>query len=53
VLVFVGLKMVASDWVKISALVSLGVIVALLGVAIVASLRSANRPNLDAPGSAA
>jgi len=53
VLVFVGLKMVASDWVKSSALVSLGVIVALLGVAIVASLRSANRPNLDAPGSAA
>jgi len=53
VLVFVGLKMVVAEWVKISALVSLGVIVLVLGAAIIASLRSANRPNLDAPGSAA
>lgn len=53
VLVFVGLKMVVSEWVKISALVSLGVIVVLLGAAVVVSLRTADRRNLDAPGSAA
>ncbi|HET9326228.1 MAG TPA: TerC family protein, partial [Candidatus Eisenbacteria bacterium] len=53
VLIFVGLKMVLSEWVKISALASLGVIIVVLGVAVVASLRSAKRANLDAPGSAA
>jgi tellurite resistance protein TerC len=53
VLIFVGLKMVLSEWVKISALASLGVIIVVLGVAVIASLRSAKRANLDAPGSAA
>lgn len=38
VLVFVGVKMTISDWVKIPVLVSLGVIVVLVGGSIVASL---------------
>jgi tellurite resistance protein TerC len=38
VLVFVGVKMAISDWVKIPVLVSLGVIVFLVGGSIVASL---------------
>jgi tellurite resistance protein TerC len=40
VLVFVGVKMAVSDWVKIHVLVSLGVIVALVGGSVVASLVS-------------
>lgn len=38
VLMFVGVKMVISDWVKIPVLVSLGVIVLLVGGSIVASI---------------
>jgi tellurite resistance protein TerC len=40
VLVFVGVKMAISDWVKIPVLISLGVIVVLVGGSIVASLVS-------------
>jgi tellurite resistance protein TerC len=40
VLVFVGVKMTTSDWVKIPVLVSLAVIVVLVGGSIVASLVS-------------
>jgi tellurite resistance protein TerC len=52
VLVFVGVKMTISDWVKIPVLVSLGIIVVLVGGSIVASLvsnarrrRSGESPN--------
>jgi len=38
VLAFVGLKMLASGWVKVPPLASLGVIVAILGAAVAASL---------------
>lgn len=48
VLVFVGVKMTISDWVKIPVLVSLGVIVVLVGGSIVASLvRSSRRDGGD------
>ena len=40
VLVFVGVKMAASDWVKVPVLLSLGVIVVLVGGSIVASVAS-------------
>jgi tellurite resistance protein TerC len=52
VLVFVGVKMVISDWVKIPVLVSLGVIVFLVGGSIAASLLSTKRPRHKAPPSA-
>jgi tellurite resistance protein TerC len=49
VLVFVGVKMVISDWVKIPVLVSLGVIVLLVGGSIAASMvrsaRQGRRPH--------
>jgi tellurite resistance protein TerC len=43
VLVFVGVKMVIADWVKIPVLISLGVIVVLVGGSIAASLISNSR----------
>ena len=43
ILVFVGAKMALVDWVKIPAGVSLGVIAAILGVAVAASLVAARR----------
>ena len=43
VLVFVGVKMTISDWVKIPVLISLGVIVVLVGGSVVASLVSTAR----------
>jgi tellurite resistance protein TerC len=43
VLVFVGVKMVIADWVKIPVLLSLGVIVMLVGGSIAASLVSNSR----------
>jgi tellurite resistance protein TerC len=45
VLVFVGVKMAISDWVKIPVLVSLGVIVVLVGGSVAASLVSTARPS--------
>jgi tellurite resistance protein TerC len=50
VLVFVGVKMAISDWAKIPVLVSLGVIVALVGGSIVASLVSNARLRSDPAG---
>jgi tellurite resistance protein TerC len=50
VLVFVGVKMAISDWAKIPVLVSLGVIVALVGGSIVASLISNARLRSDPAG---
>lgn len=50
VLVFVGVKMAVSDWVKIPLLVSLGVIVLLVGGSIAASMVSTARQRSD-PGS--
>jgi TerC family integral membrane protein len=43
VLVFVGAKMTLVEWVKVPSLVSLLVVVAILGVAVVASLHAARR----------
>lgn len=48
VLVFVGVKMVISDWVKIPVLVSLAVIVLLIGGSIVASVLSTARQSREA-----
>jgi tellurite resistance protein TerC len=49
VLVFVGGKMLIAGVYKIPIVASLGVIVALLGGAIVASLRPAKKPFVDHP----
>jgi tellurite resistance protein TerC len=49
VLMFVGVKMIIADWVKIPVLVSLGVIVVLVGGSIVASLVSTGRVRHRAP----
>jgi tellurite resistance protein TerC len=51
VLVFVGVKMVISDWVKIPVLISLAVIVVLVGGSIVASLFSSGRLRQGGPAS--
>lgn len=47
VLVFVGVKMTISDWVKIPVLVSLGVIVLLVGGSIAASIAGTARKRAD------
>jgi len=50
VLIFVGVKMAISDWVKIPVLLSLGVIVFLVGGSIVASLlRTSDKPQGHTP----
>jgi tellurite resistance protein TerC len=49
VLVFVGVKMTISDWVKIPVLVSLAVIVVLVGGSVVASLVGTRRRRHSAP----
>ncbi len=46
VLIFVGVKMLAERWVHIPPLISLGVIVGLLGLAMLASLFAARREKL-------
>ena len=46
ILVFVGAKMALVDWIKIPAGISLGVIAAILGIAIAASLLKAQRTTL-------
>jgi tellurite resistance protein TerC len=51
VLVFVGVKMVIADWVKIPVLLSLGVIVVLVGGSIAASLVSTSRLRQRGPPS--
>jgi len=48
ILVFVGAKMALVDWVKVPAGISLGVIAAILGIAILASLLRAKRTALQA-----
>lgn len=48
VLVFVGVKMAASQWVKVPVLISLGVIATLLGGSIVASLVRTHRKKREA-----
>jgi tellurite resistance protein TerC len=50
VLIFVGVKMAISDWIKIPVLLSLGVIVLLVGGSIVASLlRTSDKPQGHTP----
>jgi tellurite resistance protein TerC len=44
VLIFIGVKMLASRWIHVPTAVSLGVVGALLGIAIVASLRAPGTP---------
>ncbi len=49
VLVFVGLKMAAAEWVKVPPALSLGVIATLLGAAVIASLLRTERPAAEPP----
>ncbi len=51
VLVFVGVKMMVMDWIKVPPLVSLLVILAILGVAVGASLRAAQNAATAPQGS--
>jgi len=48
ILIFIGIKMIVVDWIKIPVLLSLGVVSLLLAVSILASLWKAKRENLSA-----
>jgi tellurite resistance protein TerC len=50
ILLFVGFKMIASDWIDIPDLASLGVIAGVLAVTIVASLAVPLKVGEKAPG---
>jgi tellurite resistance protein TerC len=49
VLMYVGVKMLVQDWIKLNVFVSLGIIIGILGIGIVASFIAAQRDRVRTP----